>query len=147
MTAWIQTAEIMLRLEKYSHMENPSLVLVLGDTNSALAGALTSVKLGVPVGHIEAGARCYDMRMVEEINRRLIDHCSEILLATTVNCKENLREAVIGEIYLTGDTMYDVFLKFKERIDECDILDRLDLAEKMLGSPSTGAENVDDPTS
>ena len=126
-----QTAEIMLRLEKYLISEKPSLVLVPGDTNSALASALTPVKLGLPVAHIEAGARCYDMRMAEEINRRLIDHCSEILFAPTVKCKENLeKESVVGEIYLTGDTMYDVYLKFKDKAHKSDILDRLDLVEK-----------------
>ena len=142
-----QTAEIILRLEKTLIRALPSLVLIPGDTNSALAGALTSVKLGVPVGHIEAGARCYDMRMVEEINRRLIDHCSEILFTTTVNCKGNLeRESVIGEIYQTGDTMYDVFLKFRDRADKCDILDRLDLDKREYSLFTLHrAENVDDP--
>ena len=142
-----QTAEIMLRLEKYFIRNRPSLVLIPGDTNSALAGALTSVKLGIPVGHIEAGARCYDMRMAEEINRRLIDHCSEILFAPTDNCKSNLeRESVVGEIYLTGDTMYDIFLRFKDRAQRCGILDRLDLAEKEYALLTLHrAENVDDP--
>ena len=143
-----QTAEIMLRLEKYLISEKPSLVFIPGDTNSALASALTTVKLGIPVAHIEAGARCYDMRMAEEINRRLIDHCSEILFAPTVNCKENLeRESVVGEIHLTGDTMYDVYLKFKDSAHKSDILDRLDLAEKEYALLTLHrAENVDDPT-
>lgn len=142
-----QTAEILLRLEEYLIRTPPSLVLIPGDTNSALAGALTSVKLGIPVGHIEAGARCYDMGMAEEINRRLIDHCSERLFATTVNCKGNLeRESVVGEVYLTGDTMYDVFLKFKDRTHKCDILDRLELDEKGYSLLTLHrAENVDDP--
>lgn len=143
-----QTAKIMLRLEKYLTSEKPSLVLVPGDTNSALASSLTPVKLGIPVAHIEAGARCYDMRMAEEINRRLIDHCSEILFAPTVKCKENLeRESVLGEIHLTGDTMYDVYLKFKDKANKSDILDRLDLAEKEYALLTLHrAENVDDPT-
>jgi len=143
-----QTAEIMLRLEKYLISERPSLVLVPGDTNSALASALTPIKLGISVAHIEAGARCYDMRMAEEINRRLIDHCSEILFAPTVKCKENLeRESVLGEIHLTGDTMYDVYLKFKDKANKSDILDRLDLAEKEYALLTLHrAENVDDPT-
>jgi UDP-N-acetylglucosamine 2-epimerase (non-hydrolysing) len=87
-----QTGEIMLRLEKYLLKDNPSLVLVPGDTNSALAGALTSVKLGIPTAHVEAGARCYDMTMAEEVNRRLVDHCSKILFAPTQNCKRNLEK-------------------------------------------------------
>lgn len=143
-----QTAEIMLRLEKCLVSEKPSLVLIPGDTNSALAGALTSVKLGIPVAHVEAGARCYDMKMAEEINRRLIDHCSETLFAPTRKCRKNLEnESVPGHIYETGDTMYDAFLLFKDRADRSDILSRLCLSEKeyMLLTLHR-AENVDDTT-
>jgi len=142
-----QTGEIMLRLEKYLLRDKPSLVLVPGDTNSALAGALTCVKLGIPVAHIEAGARCYDMSMAEEINRRLIDHCSKILFAPTLNCKRNLeKESVLGEIYLAGDTMYDVFLKFEDEVDRSDILKKLGLSDKEYGLLTLHrAENVDDP--
>jgi len=142
-----QTGEIMLRLEKYLAEDTYSLVLIPGDTNSALAGALTSVKLGIPVAHIEAGARCYDMRMAEEINRRLIDHCSKLLFAPTPNCKKNLeKESVTGEIHLTGDTMYDIFLKFKDKVDGSDILERLKLSDKEYGLMTLHrAENVDDP--
>jgi len=141
-----QTGEIMLRLEKYLLRDKPSLVLVPGDTNSALAGALTSVKLNIPVAHVEAGARCYDMSMAEEVNRRLIDHCSKILFAPTLNCKKNLeKESVLGEIHLTGDTMYDVFSRFKNRADEYDILDRLNLSNKEYYLLTLHrAENVDD---
>ena len=141
-----QTGEIMLRLEKYLIKNRYSLVLIPGDTNSALAGALTSVKLGMPVAHIEAGARCYDMGMAEEVNRRVIDHCSKILFAPTLNCKRNLeRESVLGEIYLTGDTMYDVFLRFRGRADECDVVDRLKLSDKGYCLLTLHrAENVDD---
>jgi len=142
-----QTAEIMLRLEKFLLNEKPSILSIPGDTNSALGGALTSAKLGVPIAHIEAGARCYDMKMAEEINRRLIDHCSEILFAPTTNCKENLeKESVIGKIHLTGDTMYDIFLKFKDKVHKCDIFDRLDLSEKEYSLLTLHrSENVDDP--
>jgi UDP-N-acetylglucosamine 2-epimerase len=142
-----QTGEIMLRLEKYLLKDKPPLVLVPGDTNSALAGALTSVKLGIPVVHIEAGARCYDMSMAEEINRRLIDHCSKLLFAPTLNCKKNLeRESVIGEIHLTGDTMYDAFLKFKDEADRSDILKKLQLSDKEYSLLTLHrAENVDNP--
>jgi len=142
-----QTGEIMLRLEKFLLENTPSLVLIPGDTNSALAGALTSVKLGIPVAHIEAGARCYDMAMAEEVNRRLIDHCSKMLFATTLNCKKNLEaECVMGEIYLTGDTMYDAFLKFKYKAEECDIIKRLELSDKEYCLLTLHrAENVDDP--
>jgi UDP-N-acetylglucosamine 2-epimerase (non-hydrolysing) len=141
-----QTGEIMLRLEKHLLKSKPSIVLIPGDTNSALAGALTAVKLGFPVAHVEAGARCYDMSMAEEVNRRLIDHCSKILFAPTENCKMNLeRESVLGDIYLTGDTMYDVFLRFKHHVDSCDILDRLKLSDEEYALLTLHrAENVDD---
>ena len=137
-----QIAEIMRRLDKYLAEHKPSLMLISGDTNSALGGALTSVTAGIPVAHIEAGARCYDMKMAEEVNRRLIDHCSELLFAPTVNCKENLeKESVLGDVYLTGDVNYDIFLKFADRIDECD----LDLPEEYALLTLHRAENVDDP--
>lgn len=99
------------------------------------------------MAHIESGARCYDMKMAEEINRRLIDHCSEMLFAPTSNCKRNLeRESVTGKIYLTGDTMYDAFVRSKDKTHDCDILDRLDLAEKEYALLTTHrAENVDNP--
>jgi UDP-N-acetylglucosamine 2-epimerase len=142
-----QTGEIMLRLEKYLVGSTYSLALIPGDTNSALAGALTSVKLGIPVAHIEAGARSYDMGMAEEINRRLIDHCSKLLFAPTQNCKKNLeRESVIGEIHLTGDTMYDVFLRFKDRAAMSNILNLLKISDKGYALLTLHrAENVDNP--
>lgn len=142
-----QTAEIMLRLEKYLVTEKPSLVLVPGDTNSALAGALASVKLGFPVAHIESGARCYDMEMAEEVNRRLIDHCSKILFAPTKHCKENLlSEKVLGEVYLVGDTMFDVFLSSQQEAEKSKVIDELNLKNQDFAVLTTHrAENVDDP--
>jgi len=142
-----QIAEIMLRIEKYLIAQKPSVVLVPGDTNSALAGALASVKLNMPVAHLESGARCYDMKMSEEINRRLIDHCARILFAPTKNCEKNLeKESVMGKIYQTGDTMYDVFRSFSKKADKCDITDRLDLTGKEYAILTIHrAENVDDP--
>ena len=142
-----QTAEIMQRLEKHLTEEKPSLVLTPGDTNSALASALTSAKMQIPVGHIESGARCYDMKMAEEINRRLIDHCSSFLFAPTRNCQNNLKkESVFGKIYLTGDTMYDAFLDFQSKTQSSTILERLQLKDKEYALLTTHrAENVDDP--
>jgi len=142
-----QTGKIMLKLEKFLIDNKPDLVIVPGDTNSALAGALTSVKLGIPLAHLEAGARCYNIRMAEEINRRLIDHCSNILFAPTANCKENLeKEFVLGEIFLSGDTMYDIFLEFKNKAEDSDILNMLGLSDREYGLLTLHrAENVDDP--
>jgi UDP-GlcNAc3NAcA epimerase len=142
-----QTAEIMLRMEKYLQQAKPSLVLVPGDTNSALAGAIASVKFGIPLGHLESGARSYDMHMAEEINRRLIDHCSQILFAPTVGCKKNLEhESVRGEVVLAGDTMYDVFVASESKASKSDVLEKLDLTNKEYAVLTTHrAENVDDP--
>ncbi len=143
-----QTAEIMLRLEKYLLEEKPSLVLIPGDTNSALAGAITSIKMGFQLAHLESGARSYDMKMAEEINRRLIDHCAQTLFAPTSNCKKNLEEeSVTGNIYLVGDTMYDVFVNFTGKADKSDITEKLGLANKEYAIFTTHrAENVDDPS-
>jgi UDP-N-acetylglucosamine 2-epimerase len=142
-----QIAETMSALEKHLVAKKPSLVLVPGDTNSALAGALTTVKLGFPLAHIESGARCYDMKMAEEVNRRLIDHCAELLFAPTLNCQRNLQnESVVGEIFFTGDTMYDAFLNFSTKSQNNDILERLHLVSEEYGILTTHrAENVDDP--
>jgi UDP-N-acetylglucosamine 2-epimerase (non-hydrolysing) len=142
-----QIVEIMQRLEK-PLTKNPSLVLIPGDTNSALAGALASVKLGLSVAHIESGARSYDMKMAEEINRRLIDHSAKLLFAPTENCKKNLKkESVTGKTYLTGDTMYDVFLKFQNKINQSTILNKLNLNNSEYALLTFHrAENVDNPT-
>jgi len=102
----------MLRLEKVLMNLRPSLVIIPGDTNSALAGALVAVKTNFKVAHVEAGARSYDMSMPEEINRRAIDHISSLLFAVSERCVKNLeKEMVLGRIYLTRDAMFDVFLK------------------------------------
>ena len=142
-----QIAEIMLEIEKHLVTKRPSIVLVPGDTNSALAGTLASVKLGIPVAHLESGARSYDMEMAEEINRRLIDHCGRLLFAPTSNCERNLKhESVTGEVYQTGDTMYDAFVDFKGEAEKSDIVDELGLTDKEYAILTTHrAENVDDP--
>jgi UDP-N-acetylglucosamine 2-epimerase len=145
--AW-QTGKIMIGLEKTIEKLEPELVLVPGDTNSTLAGALAAVKLHVPVAHVEAGARSYDMSMPEEVNRRLTDHCSRMLFAATENCVKNLLREGISEdqILLTGDTMYDALLKHKTGAVRSRILEKLGLevgeyAVLTVHRP----ENVDDP--
>jgi UDP-N-acetylglucosamine 2-epimerase (non-hydrolysing) len=121
-----QTGEIMIRLEKALVNTKPNIVIVPGDTNSTLAGALVAAKSNIPLAHLEAGARSYDMTMPEEINRRLTDHCSNLLFAPTANCVKNLRkENVAGAIHLTGDTMYDSFLAHLHKAKENPILEEL----------------------
>lgn len=137
-----QTALIMTRLNDAIKTE-PDTMIVPGDTNSALASALVASKRGIPLAHMESGARSYDMRMQEEVNRRLIDHCSDILFTPTANCVENLLdEGVMGEISLVGDTMLDLLYETTEAVDGCDIVERLGLEDYHLLTVHR-AENVD----
>ena len=104
----LQTGKIMVYMEGIVNRIKPAAVLVEGDTNAVFATALAAVKLGIPVGHIEAGLRSFDLRMSEEHNRRLTDHISAYLFAPTENAERNLRsENVWGKIYVTGNTVID----------------------------------------
>lgn len=97
-------------------------IIVPGDTNSALASALTGIFLGIPVIHLEAGLRSYDLNMQEEINRRLIDHGASVLFAPTRAAVTNLNnESVLGKVILCGDTMYDLLLAEKSGIIDKDL--------------------------
>jgi UDP-N-acetylglucosamine 2-epimerase (non-hydrolysing) len=143
-----QTARIMTRLEKILLKKKPELVVVPGDTNSTLAGALTAVKLNVPIAHMEAGARSYDMKMPEEVNRRLTDHCSTLLFTSTENCTYNLLKEGIDpkEIHQTGDTMYDVLLQQLPKAEKTRILQRLNLKPKTYAILTVHRpENTDSP--
>jgi UDP-N-acetylglucosamine 2-epimerase (non-hydrolysing) len=143
-----QTAKIMMRLEKILTEQKPDLVVVPGDTNSTLAGALTAAKLHVPVAHIEAGARRYDMKMPEEVNRRLTDHCFTLPFTPTKNCSRNLIEEGINrrQICQTGDTLYDVQLQELPNAEKTEILQQLDLEPKSYALLTTHrSENVDNP--
>ena len=105
-----QLGEMIKRVEDVLLKEKPDLVIVYGDTNSTLAGALASVKLHISTAHIEAGLRSYDRKMPEEINRVLTDQVSQYLFAPTQTAVDNLeRESVKGKIYLSGDVMVDLF--------------------------------------
>lgn len=143
-----QTAKIMTRLEKILQKQKPELVIVPGDTNSTLAGALTAAKIHIPVAHIEAGARSYDMRMPEEINRCLTDHCSTLLFTSTENCTKNLSKEGIsqGRIYQTGDPMYDVVLQQLPQAQRNTILQELCLEPRAYAMLTTHRpENTDEP--
>jgi len=104
-----QTARMLGALEPLLTDEAPDAVLVYGDTNSTLAGALAAAQAGIPVMHIEAGMRSFDRRMPEELNRVLTDHLSALLLCSSETAAENLaRESVAGRVILVGDVMVDV---------------------------------------
>ena len=143
-----QTARILGALEPVLAELSPSLVLVYGDTNSTLAGALAASQAGIPTGHVEAGMRSFDRSMPEELNRVLTDHASELLLCSTETAMLNLeREGVRGESHLVGDVMADVSLAFRDIAEErSEILDQLGLeAGSYLVVTAHRAGNVDRP--
>jgi UDP-GlcNAc3NAcA epimerase len=109
-----QTGEMMKRIEGILIEESPAAVIVYGDTNSTLAGALTAAKLNIPVAHVEAGLRSYNRRMPEEINRVVTDHVSALLFCPTEAAMSNLRaEGIHRRGHKSGDVMYDVALKYR----------------------------------
>jgi UDP-GlcNAc3NAcA epimerase len=110
-----QTARMLGALAPVLAELQPDLVLVYGDTNSTLAGALAAAQAAIPVGHVEAGMRSFDRSMPEELNRVLTDHASGLLLCSTQTALDNLaREGVDGEAVLVGDVMADVSLAFRD---------------------------------
>ena len=142
-----QIAEIMLKLEGVLRDTKPNLVIVVGDVNSTLAGALSAAKMNIPVAHIEAGLRSFDASMPEEINRRLVDNVSDFFFITEPSAFGNLvKEGVSKEkIYLVGNVMIDTLISLKSKIEKSNILKELKLKKKdyavlTLHRPS----NVDD---
>ena len=125
----LQTGRILMGIEKILLSERPEIVLVEGDTNTVLAGALAAAKLGIKVGHVEAGLRSYDNEMPEEINRVLVDHCSDFLFAPT----ENSKQILLGEglesdkIHVTGNTIVDAVYQNVKVTDSKDILDEYNI--------------------
>lgn len=126
-----QTGAMLEKLEMVYEKESPDLVIVYGDTNSTLAGALAAVKLHIPVAHIEAGMRNFDLNKPEEVNRVLTDRISKYLFTPTKNASENLlKEGLINPI-ITGDVSNDVVLHFKQKAREIsNVLNEYDLIEK-----------------
>jgi len=113
------TGKTMIEFEKVVLKERPDIILVYGDTNTTLAGALVGSKLKIPVAHVEAGIRQEPKDMPEEINRVLTDHVSKYLFCPSKLAMDNLKKENIKEgVYFTGDIMYDLFLKMKPYFDE-----------------------------
>lgn len=137
-----QTALIISRTEKILQKNRPDIVLVQGDTNTVLGGAIAAKKLGILVGHVEAGLRSYDESMPEEMNRRLTDHCSDFLFAPTKKAQQILLGEGISKkkIFLTGNTIVDSVKHNLEKLDKPDTI----LREFFLVSLHR-QENVDNP--
>ena len=127
-----QTSKMLFEIEKVLIKENPDLVLVYGDTNSTLAGALAAAKLHIKVVHVESGLRSFDQKMPEEINRVLTDHISSLLFCPTNTAVMNLhKEGITSGVYNVGDVMFDA-LKYNQKIAEgkSSILENLGLTSK-----------------
>lgn len=142
----IQTGRIICFLERIIKGKKPKTVLIEGDTNSVLASAIASVKQNVPVGHVEAGLRSFDLRMPEEHNRRLVDHLSAYLFAPTENASENLKsENVWGKIYITGNTVIDAVLQHLSLAEETSTIMEEIRYDSYILATAHRAENVDNP--
>ena len=141
-----QVGIILSKIEQVMLDEKPDKFLVLGDTNSALA-AIVAKRLGIPVYHMEAGNRCYDDRVPEEVNRRIIDHCSDVLMPYTERSRQNLlREGIAGQrIYVTGNPILEVIQHYQQQINDAGVFDKLHVTpgEYFLVTLHR-AENVDD---
>jgi UDP-N-acetylglucosamine 2-epimerase (non-hydrolysing)/UDP-GlcNAc3NAcA epimerase len=144
-----QTSRMLAALEPVLEEERPDVVLVYGDTNSTLAGALAGAQAKLRVAHVEAGMRSFDRSMPEELNRVLADHTSSLLLCSSQVAVDNLmREGVAGEVTLVGDVMVDVAQRVQPRARErLDVLDAYGLlpGEYVLATAHR-AGNVDDPS-
>jgi UDP-GlcNAc3NAcA epimerase len=137
-----QTARMLAQLGPLLAERHPDRVLVYGDTNSTLAGALAAAQARIPVAHVEAGMRSFDRAMPEELNRVLCDHASDLLLCPSQTAVENLRrEGVAGEVVLVGDVMVDVAHLFQPRARE----ETPAFQPPYVLATAHRAGNVDDP--
>ncbi len=143
-----QTARMLAALEPMLAEARPDLVLVYGDTNSTLAGAIVAAQSSVPVAHVEAGMRSFDRTMPEELNRVVVDHLSGLLLCASQTAVENLRaEGVAGRVELVGDVMVDVALLVQPQARQrVDVLTRFGVRRGEFALVTVHrAGNVDDP--
>jgi UDP-N-acetylglucosamine 2-epimerase (non-hydrolysing) len=142
-----QAGQIIARVDALLAEEKPDRVLILGDTNSGL-GAIPAARRGIPVYHLEAGNRCYDNRVPEEVNRRIIDHSSDVLLPYTERSAENLvREGIRRDrVFVVGNPIHEVLQHHEDRIGSSAVLQRLGLTERgYFLATLHRAENVDVP--
>jgi len=143
-----QTGEMLKRIEEVLLKEKPNMVIVYGDTNTTLAGALAAAKLHIPVAHVEAGLRSFNRKMPEEINRVLTDHISDLLFCPTQTAVENLhREGIKNGVHFVGDVMYDAVLLYLDLAEKkSQIMEQLGLKPKSYALATVHrAENTDQP--
>lgn len=144
----VQTAEMMIGIEEILLEEEPEVVLVQGDTNSVLAGALATSKLDIELGHVEAGLRSFDRSMPEETNRIVTDHVGDYLFTPTDQSRDYLLEEGVSEerIHVTGNTVVDAVQQNRELAEEkSSVLDDLGLSDTaFMLLTAHRAENVDD---
>lgn len=142
------TGRMIERIEAVLQDVAPDLVLVYGDTDSTLAGAIAAVKLHIPVAHVEAGLRSFNRRMPEEINRVLTDHASDMLFTPTELASKNLSDEGVDQekVHQVGDVMYDAALYYSALADQrSDVLRRLDIEPGHFALATIHrAENTDD---
>ena len=145
-----QTGAMLKAIEDVLLVERPHYVLVYGDTNSTLAGALAAAKLSIPIAHVEAGLRSFNRRMPEEINRVMADHTSNLLLCPSETAVSNLvAEGITQNVYLVGDVMLDVLNWAKQRAGArpSEILERFGLGKRAyLLATVHRSENTDEPS-
>ena len=143
-----QTGRMLERIESVLVDERPDAVLVYGDTNSTLAGALAAAKLHIPIVHVEAGLRSFDMRMPEELNRILTDRISALLLCPSNVAASHLNnEGISRGVHVIGDVMLDALLEARDRCDAGPLLTKLDVRPKeYILATIHRAENTDDST-
>ncbi len=142
-----QVGQILRKAADVIRKEKPDRLLILGDTNSGLS-AIVGARMGIPVYHIEGGNRCYDDRVPEEVNRRIIDTCSTVLMSYTNRSKDNLLEEGVERerIYVIGNPIYEVLTHYSEKIERSDVLRRFKVGEgKYFAVTLHRTENVDVP--
>jgi UDP-N-acetylglucosamine 2-epimerase len=143
-----QTGDMLVALEEVLVRESPNWVLIYGDTNSTLAGALAAAKLQIPLAHIEAGLRSFNRSMPEEINRVIADRLSQLLLCPSATAVDNLvAEGITDGVHRVGDVMYDAMLRYLPRAEERPSpLDRIEVAkQEYVLATVHRAGNTDDP--